>query len=247
MKLSIIIPVLHLSRPKNARRFFMPKQTLDETLKDLVENVKVEHEIIVVCNGTEVGLQDFIKRDTRISRYSLNSVNVGVSRAWNIGAQLAEGEILCFLNDDVSVGLGSLEMLVKQLEVDATIGEIGPAGSYWKDCQHHSFMEEQGECIDVDVVSGFCFLVRRSVFDEVGGFDVAYSPAGFEEIDFSYKLRKIGKRCVVNSLVNIKHFHHHGVSAQRMIVKYLGSEISTEDLHIRNKAYFVQKWNGVFN
>ncbi len=241
-KLSIIIPVLHLSRPKNVKRFFMPKQTIEETLSDIKKNVLIDHEIIVVCNGLDKELQDYIRTDKRIDRYCLNSVNVGVARAWNIGAQLAEGEVLCYLNDDVSIGRNALETLTKQLLSSNEIGEIGPAGSFWRDCQHKSFAEINSEFIEVDVVSGFCFLLRASTFHEYGGFDVAYTPAGYEEIDLSYKLRYGGLKCFINPKVDIKHYHHHGVSAQTVDIHYLGSTIRTDALHLRNKEYFKKKW-----
>ncbi|WP_158223460.1 glycosyltransferase family 2 protein [Mucilaginibacter sp. MD40] len=227
-------------------RFFMPKQTLKETLVDIKKNVKMDYEIIVVCNGTDKALHDYIIKHPDIDRYCINSVNVGVARAWNIGAQLAEGEVLCYLNDDVSIGPNSLETLTDQLLASEDVGEIGPAGSYWRNCQHHAFVEESASTTEADVVSGFCFLLRASTFHEVGGFDIAYTPAGHEEIDLSYKIRQIGLKCLVNQSVDIKHYHHHGVSAQNMDVHYLGSVINTKDLHERNKAYFTKKWQGKF-
>lgn len=245
-KLSIIIPVLHFSRPLNKMRFFMPKQTLAETLNDIKKNVKMDYEVVVVCNGTDPKLHEYIKNHPVIDRYCINSVNVGVARAWNIGAQLSEGEVLCYLNDDVSIGTNSLEILTEQLLSSENIGEIGPAGSLWSDCQHYAFVEESKDLVTADVVSGFCFLLRSSTFHEVGGFDVAYSPAGFEEIDLSYKIRQKGLKCMINQSVDIKHYHHHGVSAQTMDIYYLGSVINTKDLHERNKAYFRSKWNGIF-
>ncbi|WP_374166354.1 glycosyltransferase family 2 protein [Arcticibacter sp. MXS-1] len=245
-KLSIIIPVLHFSRPLNKKRFFMPKQTITETLRDIKKNVVADYEVIVVCNGTDSKLHEYIINNPDIDRYCINSVNVGVARSWNIGAQLAEGEVLCYLNDDVSVGAGSLEGLTAQLLASDQIGEIGPAGSYWRNCQHYSFVEESNDLVEADVVSGFCFLLRASTFHAVGGFDIAYTPAGFEEIDLSYKIRQKGLKCVVNQAVNIRHYHHHGVSAQKVDIHYLGSVISTDELHERNKAYFRQKWQGVF-
>lgn len=244
-KLSIIIPVLHMTRPLNKKRFFMPRQTLDDTLRDIQKNVRIDHEIIVVCNGQEPELIEYVKQHPAITRYCLNNQNVGVARAWNMGAQLADAEILCYLNDDVSVGEGALESLCQQLTDDPAVGEIGPAGSYWKDCKHHSFVEST-DPVDADVVSGFCFLLRAEVFHRLGGFDVNYTPAGCEEIDLSYRIRHAGLRCVIDPRVNIKHYHHHGVSAQKIDIHYMGQTIDTEALHARNSAYFRKKWEGVF-
>jgi GT2 family glycosyltransferase len=85
-------------------------------------------------------------------------------------------------------------------------------------------------------------MLRTEAFRQAGGFDPAYSPAGFEEIDMSFTLRKYDWRCLVVPGLDVKHHHHHGVSNFRSRVAYLGKEIDTEELHLRNKAYFKSKW-----
>ena len=243
--LSIIIPVLHLTRAINPTRFFMPRQTIKNTLDDIKKNVKIPHEVIIICNGDDPKLHDFITTHPQITRYCINSQNVGVARSWNMGAQMAEAPVLCYLNDDVSVGKGSLESLYEQLTADLQIGEIGPSGSYWKDCAHHRYVEGSAP-ISADVVLGFCFLMRATTFHELGGFDINYSPAGCEEIDMSYKIRAAGMKCIVDPSVPIKHYHHHGVSAYRVDITYLGKTIDTHTLHEHNTAYFRKKWANVF-
>lgn len=239
-KISFIIPVLHLKRPLNKARFFMPRYTLPDVLRDLKGNVTLPHEVIVVCNGQDKELVEFVSTNPHIDKYCLNSVNVGVARSWNMGAEMAEGEILCYLNDDVAVGKNSVEVLCILLD-DPMVGEVGPAGSYWVDLQHHSYAEGT-QPIESDVVSGFCFLVRATTFRQLGGFDVDYSPAGYEEIDFSFRVRQAGLKCIVHPGADIKHYHHHGVSAQKVGISYLHKTIDTEALHARNTTYFRRKW-----
>lgn len=241
-KLSIIIPVLHLTRPLNKKRFFMPRQTIADTLNEIQKNVSIPFEVIVICNGQDSELVEFVKQHPIITRYSLNSQNAGVARSWNMGAQLATGEILCYLNDDVSIGKNALETLCKYLEDHPEVGEIGPAGSYWRNCEHHSFVESSIP-VESDVVSGFCFLIKSKLLHHLGGFDIRFSPAGCEEIDLSYRVREAGFKCFVYPNVDIKHFHHHGVSAQKVDIHYLGKVIDTETLHQINSAYFKKKWS----
>jgi GT2 family glycosyltransferase len=240
-KLSIIIPVLQLHRPLNKKRFFMPRQTLSETFDNLKAVLTKSYEVIVVCNGQDLDLIEYVKTHPLVNYYCLNSVNVGVSRAWNMGAQMAQGQYLCFLNDDVLVSAGALESLVAQMEEDSSIGEIGPHGSYWQNCNSSRILELD-KVADVDVVSGFCFIVKHSLFQQLGGFDIAYTPAGYEETDFSYRVRQAGYRCVADTRVPIKHFYHHGVSSQKIEIQYLDKSIDTESLDARNKAYFKAKW-----
>lgn len=41
-----------------------------------------------------------------------------------------------------------------------------------------------------------CLMVRRAAFDEVGGFDAAYDPYGYEDLDFSLRLIEAGWECL---------------------------------------------------
>jgi GT2 family glycosyltransferase len=239
--LSVIIPVLHLTRPINAKRFFMPRYTIREVLRDLREHVTLPFEVIVICNGTDPELIEFVRTHNAIDKYCINSVNAGVGRSWNMGAQLAEAEVLCFLNDDVAVGRGGMEALYHALLGSADVGEVGPAGSRWRGAQHERYAGEQ-EPEDADVISGFCFLLKSELFHQLGGLDIAYTPAGFEEIDLSFAIRKAGYRCLVIPKLPIHHYHHHGVSAYRTEIKYLKTSIDTHVLHQRNKTYFMKKW-----
>jgi GT2 family glycosyltransferase len=241
VKLSFIIPVLHLKRPVNTKRFFMPRYTLPDVLRDLHENVTLPHEVIIVCNGQDKELVEFISKHPHIDKYCLNSVNVGVARSWNMGTEMAEGEALCFVNDDVEIGKGGVEGLFDVLTRTGDVGQVGPMGALWNGAEHLRYVGE-AEIEEADAISGFLFMLREKAFRQVGGFDPAYSPAGFEEIDMSFALRKHGWKCLVVPGLDIKHHHHHGVSSYRSRVTYLGKEIDTEALHQRNKAYFTNKW-----
>lgn len=240
-KVSIIIPVLYLNRPLNKKRFFIQRYTIENVLEDIAKNVKIENEVIVICNGSDPELIQYISANSKIDKYCINSVNVGVARAWNIGAEMSEAKILCFLNDDVEVGLGALEKLTETLEQNEMIGQVGPVGAIWNGSAHDRFVGET-QIEEADAIAGFLFLMKASLYWALGGFDVAYSPAGFEEIDMCFSIRKTGKKCVVVPGLNVKHHHHHGVSAYKSVISYLGKEIDSEALHLRNKDYFERKW-----
>jgi GT2 family glycosyltransferase len=241
VKVSFIIPVLHLKRPKNVSRFFLRRYTLEDVLRDLVQNVGLSSETIVVCNGTDPELRQFVQADRRIQKFCINSVNVGVARAWNMGAQLAEGEALCFVNDDVEIGKGAVESLYEVLMSTPGGGQVGPRGARWRAGAHERWVGEK-TIEEAHAVSGFMFLIRGDLFRQIGGFDVQYTPAGFEEIDMSFEIRRRGGKCLVVPNLPIHHHHHHGVSAYRTDIAYLGKSIDTDSLHERNRRYFLAKW-----
>lgn len=239
--LSIIIPVLSLKRAKNSSRFFMPKSEIKDVLNDIKKNVSVDHEIIIVCNGDDQELKNFIINDNRIDRYCINSQNVGVARAWNMGAELSKGEILCFLNDDVEISKGSFEILLETLNSSDEIAQVGPQGAYWKKCKHVSNVEGKN-AQDCDAIAGYCFMMKSEIYYKLGGFDNAFTPAGFEEIDMCYKIRDYGMKCVAVPSSKVKHFHHHGISAKDTDIHFMGESINTKDLNEKNYKIFQDKW-----
>jgi len=239
---SFIIPVLHLQRPRNKKKFFMPRSTLVELIDDIQKNVSVPYEIIIICNSRDSQLVDFVTGLTGSVKFCLNSTNVGVARSWNMGADMAEGSFLCFVNDDVRIGKDSVEKLLEYLVKNPDVGQVGPKGSVWVDCQHSHFVgierPEEGSAI-----SGFMFMAREDVYRKVGGFDNAYSPAGYEEIDFGFAITNLGMKNVVIPNLDIHHNEHHGVSSFSSVIHYLGKSISTEELHERNGRIFRKKWS----
>jgi GT2 family glycosyltransferase len=241
-KVSVIIPTLHLTRPKNPKYFMFQRYTLEQVLSDLASNVALPIEVVIVCNGSDPALIELVRNHERVDKFCLNSVNVGVARSWNMGAMMAEGEALCFLNDDVEVGSGAIEALYETLTSDETIGVTGPQGNTMQGGGHDRFVGVT-EPEDADMISGFCLMVRASTFHSLGGIDIAYTPASYEESDFCFTVRKHGLRCRVVPGLALKHYLRHGVSARKGEIEYLNKSVHSSDLHQRNRAYFVRKWN----
>jgi GT2 family glycosyltransferase len=158
-----------------------------------------------------------------------------------MGAQMAEGEYLCYISDDVRLGKNAIEELSNVLDSEAEVAEVGPRGDLYVNGRPDKFVGLH-EAEFSDVISGFLFLVRASAYFQVGGFDVSYTPAGCEEVDFSFALRKFGWKCKVIPNLNIVHNEYHGVSAQRTNIAFFGKSIDTLELHTRNTSYFLEKW-----
>jgi GT2 family glycosyltransferase len=248
---SIIVPVLRLERglDERAGHWFRPARGLPDLLKDLERNVSLPWELIVVCNNPDdAALIEFVRARHRpgalrqgVHKYCINSVNVGVSRAWNMGAMMAEGELLCFSNDDVEVGPGGLDALAGVLCAHEKVAQVGPKGGLW-DAAGSGPRVGLHDVEEAEEISGFFFLLKREVFDEVGGFDVNYTPAWFEEIDMSFRVRSRGYRCLVVPQANVRHHPHYGVSSNHQPISYLHRIVGTEELYARNRRYFEKRW-----
>ena len=242
MKTSVIIPSRSLKRDKNPRYFYKSVFSLPDLIESLKKQSEADFEVVVVVNGlTDTALLEYVRGEARIDRFTVVSENVGVSRAWNIGRQLARGENVVFLNDDVALGEAALKEFISALENCDHAGIVAPKGSFWIKGQHSSYYEGN-QTQEVDCVVGFAFALRTAVFDVLGGVDVAYTPAGYEEIDLCFAARKAGFRNYAVPAIAAKTEIMHGISARNEEIEYMSEKINTKDLNQRNREYFQAKW-----
>lgn len=204
-------------------------------------------ELIVVLNGIDasgLGLPEH-------TRTVALPTNHGVGIAWNRGAAVAEGEVVVFANDDLILGPHSLRLLVEALQRDSTAAVAGPTGALWDidAARHTAYVDlsslEAGTAVPVDMVSGYCFAVRRDIFETLGGIDEAYTPAGFEEIDLCTAVRAQTGRTVI-AVAGVKTEHEFSISSAdpRTVIRFLDREESLGSIERRNKAHFLGKWRG---
>jgi len=68
---------------------------------------------------------------------------------------------------------------------------------------------------DVDYASAACWVMRRSIFNELGGFSTDYYPAYFEDSDFALRVQLAGYVIRLVTARPVVH-HHEGASADRL-------------------------------
>ena len=163
--------------------------------------------------------------------------NLGFAAANNLAAAQSSAEYLAFLNPDLELTEGWLNPLIATLDDPAVAiaapvllnndgfveeagqvvfsdgGTLAMGGSYWPGGR-----ERYGEVMfdrDVDYASGACWVMRRSTFNELGGFSTDYYPAYFEDTDFAQRVQQAG---YVTRLVTVRPVvhHHEGASADRL-------------------------------
>jgi GT2 family glycosyltransferase len=202
-------------------------------------------ELLVALNGidaTSAGVPS-------AARTADLGVNRGVAPGWNAAARLAGGDVLVFCNDDVALGPGSLARLAAVLAENPGVGVVGPVGSIWDlaDGRHLGDVTpaDDAELVSCDVVSGFLFACRQATWSELGGFDEAYAPASWEEVDFCTAVRASGLSCAAVGGVACE--HEWGVSRRQMPwarVRWDGRSETWRSIHRRNRRRFLSKWAG---
>ena len=152
----------------------------------------------------------------------------------NLGAEYADGEYLCLLNNDTQVitvnWLEELLMYAQREDVgavgaklyypDKTIQHAGvvlglgahrTAGHshYKQHRQNLGYMGRLCSAQNVSAVTGACLMVKKSLFDEVGGLEESFE-ISLNDVDFCLKLRQKGLLNVFTPFAEL--FHYESVS-----------------------------------
>lgn len=204
---------------------------------------KPELEIIIVNNTIYKNNKRFLSSFS-INKIFFNTSNIGFARAANQGAKIAKGEYLLFLNPDTIIKPKAITKMIefskklnadiagcKLLNIDQTLqpscGKFPTIANIIFDripfvnqfiqtqlIRQKSYYEKAQT---PEWISGAFFLVKRSVFEKLGGFGESYFMY-VEDIDFCYKAKKAGFRIYYNPDIEITHFDH-GKLPERKINK----------------------------
>lgn len=204
---SIVIPVYNGPRHTEA------------CLVALLETLRSESNVEVVLvddastDETAALLHRWASSDQRF-RMVRNQTNRGFIASCNRGARLARGEILIFLNNDTVPLPGWLAPLLRTFRDHPDAGAVGgklvypdgllqeAGGVIFSDGSAANFGKYDANVDDpiysyvreVDYCSGAQLATRRSVFEEMNGFDVRYCPAYYEDVDYCFSLWHAGYR-----------------------------------------------------
>ena len=220
------------------------KETLKDCIESIRKKTEYEnYEIIIVENNstTEEIFQYYkeLSQDPRIrllrwkKEFNYSAIN-------NYGVSHARGEYLLFLNNDVKIITPGWikEMLgvcqrpevgavgVKLIYPDNTIqhagcviGIGGIAGHMFVDmpANRTGYLHKASILQDMSAVTAACMMMKRTAFEEAGGFTEKLSVA-FNDVDLCLKVRKNKKLIVYDPYVELYH----------MESKTRGAEDSTE-------------------
>ena len=103
----------------------------------------------------------------------------------------------------------------------ALLGIFAPDNRFTRSYQRNELDGTIVDPVEVDWVSGACFLVRRSAFEQVGGFDESYFMYA-EDVDLCWRLGRAGWRAAYVPAAEV--IHRQGVSTDhhpyRMIFEH---------------------------
>jgi len=184
----------------------------ERCLRSIERTVDVPYELVLVDNGSTDSTRELFAgtENANVVRFEDNR---GFAAGVNAGVAAAAGELVLMLHNDVVLTEGCVSRMVDTLRRE-NAAAAGPQAANARPPQrvpsspvHHLLDLEAwagtmahsnpGRALVTDSLGGFCLLVRRDVFDAVGGFDGRFSRLLYGDVDFCRRLAERDVRMVV--------------------------------------------------
>lgn len=183
------------------------RQNIEQCLESVKKHTSLSYEIITVDDASQDNTSQYLSKRTDCIHIQNNS-NAGFSKACNQGVRKSSGDRIVFLNPDTRVHENWLELLTAHL--DERTPAVGPLSNraagdqnwirHVTESDRAKSPEElakavaknnKGKSQNTRLLTGFCLLVDRSVFQDLGMFDEAMFVGG-EDLDLCWRLRREG-------------------------------------------------------
>ena len=171
--------------------------------------------------------------------------NLGYRKGNALGMRMAEGDYVVICNDDVEVERDWLATLVQAMEQDPSLGIVTPKILFYDNRDtidaagntlHYTGTygsrgigrpeREFNQLEELATMAGCCFMIRRSVLDQTGGFSADFDHletgwhASFEDVDLAWRTQLLGYRIACVPMSVIYHKHQRNPVTPQMFCSY---------------------------
>ena len=201
---------------------------LERNLASIYSRVKPQLNCeIIIVNNDAVETLEIIKKELSDIKIVDRKKNVGFGTACNLGATVAKGRFLFFLNPDCEIISQNIPDALNKFKERKDIGivgsqlikndgkiqkwSVGAEISLWNLVKNNAGFSksqhvwEKQKNIEVDWVSGTAMIIEKKLFEKTGGFDENFFMY-FEDMDLCRKIRNFGKKVVYFPEFKVKHF-----------------------------------------
>ena len=229
--------------------------TLDCIRQIWAKTEGVRYEIIIADNGSS-------ERDCSMLRdlgAGVRIIEIGCNRffgeANNIAVEAANGDYVCLLNNDAFVESGWIEALITPLRNRHDVGATGPLFLF-----PDGTVQEAGGTVDkkgyplrsgrgsaslsvdlveprvVDYISAATFMMSKSLFTNIGGFDLQFEPAYYEDTDLCFKVKASGKDVLYCPSAKVIHIEGSASNGSP------DAELHRRNIGDLNREKFIARW-----
>jgi GT2 family glycosyltransferase len=224
-------------------------------------------ELIVVDNGSRDGTADWLEEFKQSPEMAgrqvtliLNDSNVGAVTARNMALDRVQGDRIVFMDNDVVVRSRAwLAGLTEVLGSDEKIGLVAPKlvypfAPYRIQCAGGAVSKTgkiqfvgRGEARDdprfnsrreVQCCISACWMMRRSIVEEIGPMDEVFNPAQYEDIDYCYRMRDRGYKIIYVPTVEMYHFESVTTAGT--------ASLCNPAIVVRHGLVFKERWRRMF-
>ena len=158
--------------------------------------------------------------------------NQGFGSSVNDAVGRSNASYVLVLNSDIEVCEDFLPKLCTAMSVDSRLAVIIPASNDYVDHDFNQYLRQPGNYILTYRLRGYAFLIRRSIFQEIGGFDPIFGRGYYEDIDLGRRIYERSWRIGVypESLI----YHKGGGS--------FGRGLAYRELKRRNRTLYFSRY-----
>ena len=220
----------------------IPVHNQKDYTKACIESIEAntrDFELFVVDNGSK---PPFEKPCIR------NEENLGFPKAVNQGIEVAKGDVIAILNNDVIVTKGWLEIL--QGHLSNGLDMVGPVTNSISGPQQvlidqyddlttlykaaEGLQEKKkGQSYPYHRLVFFCVAIKREVIDKIGLLDEIYTPGNCEDDDFCMTAIEAGFKLGIAEDCYVHHFRS---------VTHKAMDLDYRELLATNQRIFNDKW-----
>ena len=189
---------------------------------------EVDSEIIVIDNASTDGTFKILEKFSKDIKIIRSSENLGFAKANNLAVREARGEYLFFLNPDTEIeepffdelmkfykntsdcGIVAPKLVMANGQVQPSVRKLPTIFGAFKEYilgmknEYSQYVPNGNEPLEVEMVYGAAMLIKRDLFEKLGGFNEKYF-LYYEDADLCKRVKDFGKKVYFYTGTFIKH------------------------------------------
>jgi GT2 family glycosyltransferase len=196
---------------------------LKKNLENIIQKSPEAQEVILTDDASQDKSVSFVKllqKKYPKLKIIAHKKNQGFGNNSNKAVERAQGDLIVLLNNDIRPHSGYITNSLKHFKDPKVFGvgfaELGHenwARIFWQAgyLQHEPGLENKKTHISA-WVSGGSSIIRKSIFQKLGGFDYIYEPFYSEDLDIGYRAWKSGYKLLWEPKSVVEHQHETTIS-----------------------------------